>query len=82
MLLLLLLCLCVPGRHQSMIMTDPADKLDPMSLLFYMSSFSVMLLLPSTLILEPGVFGEVRWHAPGRPAAPAAVTAGSAACAA
>jgi hypothetical protein len=43
-----------------MIMTDPSDKLDPMSLLFYMSSFSVMLLLPSTLILEPGVFGEVR----------------------
>jgi hypothetical protein len=42
-----------------MIMTDPSEKLDPMSLLFYMSSFSVMLLLPATLILEPGVFGEV-----------------------
>jgi len=40
-------------------MTDPSDKLDPMSLLFYMSSFSVMLLLPTTLVLEPGVFGEV-----------------------
>lgn len=48
---------------QAMIMTDPADKLDPMSLLFYMSSFSVLLLLPTTLILEPGVFGEVSWAA-------------------
>ena len=46
---------------QAMLMTDPADKLDPMSLLFYMSSFSVLLLLPTTLILEPGVFGEVSW---------------------
>jgi hypothetical protein len=42
-----------------MIMSDPADKLDPMSLLFYMSSFSVVLLLPTALVLEPGVFGEV-----------------------
>lgn len=49
-------CLCL---LQAMIMTDPADKLDPMSLLFYMSSFSVLLLLPTALILEPGVFGEV-----------------------
>lgn len=52
--------LCEWFAAQAMIMTDPSDKLDPMSLLFYMSSFSVMLLLPSTLILEPGVFGEVR----------------------
>jgi hypothetical protein len=50
---------CAACVLQAMIMTDPADKLDPMSLLFYMSSFSVVLLLPTTLILEPGVFGEV-----------------------
>lgn len=52
-------CVCVCVLLQAMLMTDPADKLDPMSLLFYMSSFSVMLLLPAALILEPGVFGEV-----------------------
>lgn len=34
---------------------DPSEKLDPMSLLFYMSSFSVVLLVPSTTILEPQV---------------------------
>jgi hypothetical protein len=39
-----------------MILTDPTEKLDPMSLLFYMSSFSVLLLLPSTTVLEPKSF--------------------------
>jgi hypothetical protein len=59
LLLLMSVSVCLVINTQSMIMTDPADKLDPMSLLFYMSSFSVVLLLPATLILEPGVFGEV-----------------------
>lgn len=44
---------------QAMLMTDPMDKLDPMSLLLYMSTFSVILLLPTLIILDPGVFGEV-----------------------
>jgi hypothetical protein len=65
---------------QSMLMTDPADKLDPMSLLFYMSSFSVMLLLPSALILEPGVFGEVRHASHDVRASERDVCVGLAAC--
>jgi drug/metabolite transporter (DMT)-like permease len=38
---------------QSMLMTDPGEKLDPMSLLFYMSAVSVALLTGMTLVLEP-----------------------------
>jgi hypothetical protein len=45
---------------QSMLLTDPAEKLDPMSLLFYMSCFSVLLLLPATAILEPAAFATTR----------------------
>lgn len=41
-----------------MLLTDASEKLDPMSLLFYMSSFSVLLLLPTTLLLEPGAFAQ------------------------
>lgn len=37
-------------------MTDPSEKLDPMSLLTYMSGVSIALLLPMTWILEPGAF--------------------------
>jgi drug/metabolite transporter (DMT)-like permease len=44
---------------QAMLLTDASEKLDPMSLLFYMSSFSVLLLLPTTLLLEPGSFAQV-----------------------
>eukprot|EP00775_Hariotina_reticulata_P001274 gene1274-1614_t len=44
---------------QSMLLTDSTEKLDPMSLLFYMSSFSVLLLLPATVVLEPGAFAQV-----------------------
>eukprot|EP00878_Enallax_costatus_P002997 GHUV01003194.1.p1 GENE.GHUV01003194.1~~GHUV01003194.1.p1 ORF type:complete len:364 (+),score=98.02 GHUV01003194.1:354-1445(+) len=44
---------------QAMLLADSSEKLDPMSLLFYMSSFSVLLLLPTTLLLEPGVFAQV-----------------------
>lgn len=43
---------------QSMLLTDPTEKLDPMSLLFYMSSFSVLLLLPATTVLEPKSFAK------------------------
>lgn len=54
---------------QAMLMTDASEKLDPMSLLFYMSSFSVLLLVPMTVLLEPGSFAQV-WAAccatPGR----------------
>jgi drug/metabolite transporter (DMT)-like permease len=45
---------------QSMLLTDAAEKLDPMSLLFYMSCFSVLLLLPATAILEPAAFATTR----------------------
>lgn len=44
---------------QAMLMTDASEKLDPMSLLFYMSSFSVLLLVPMTVLLEPGSFAQV-----------------------
>lgn len=43
---------------QAMLLTDASEKLDSMSLLFYMSSFSVLLLLPTTLLLEPGSFAQ------------------------
>ncbi|MEW5311484.1 MAG: hypothetical protein WDW38_003194 [Sanguina aurantia] len=39
---------------QSILMTDPSEKLDPLSLLFYMSSICVMLLVPAAMVLEPG----------------------------
>ncbi|KAI8468716.1 MAG: triose-phosphate transporter family-domain-containing protein [Monoraphidium minutum] len=45
---------------QAMLMSDPSEKLDPMSLLFYMSGsparthFSIALLIPTTALLEPG----------------------------
>ncbi|MEW5308111.1 MAG: hypothetical protein WDW38_000095 [Sanguina aurantia] len=38
---------------QSIVMTDPSEKLDPLSLLLYMSSICVLLLIPATLLLEP-----------------------------
>jgi hypothetical protein len=50
-----LVCVCL----QAMLLSDSSEKLDPMSLLFYMSSFSVLLLLPMTLLLEPGSFAQV-----------------------
>ncbi|PNW72812.1 hypothetical protein CHLRE_15g643385v5 [Chlamydomonas reinhardtii] len=43
---------------QSILMTDPAEKLDPMSLLLYMSCTSILFLLPLTLTLEPNSFRE------------------------
>ncbi|KAF8071001.1 sugar phosphate/phosphate translocator [Scenedesmus sp. PABB004] len=52
---------------QAMLLTDATEKLDPMSLLFYMSSFSVLLLLPTTLLLEPGVFAQVHGLIYSRP---------------
>ncbi|PNH09611.1 putative sugar phosphate/phosphate translocator [Tetrabaena socialis] len=42
---------------QSILMTDPSEKLDPMSLLLYMSATSVMLLVPMAAVVEPGAFG-------------------------
>ncbi|GLI58814.1 hypothetical protein VaNZ11_000580 [Volvox africanus] len=38
---------------QSLLMTDPSEKLDPMSLLVYMSGVSVAILVPLTICLEP-----------------------------
>lgn len=38
---------------QSITMTDPNEKLDPLSLLLYMSFICVVLLVPATLLLEP-----------------------------
>ena len=43
---------------QSMLMSDPAEKLDPMSLLLYMSGVSVTFLLPMAVALEPTSFRE------------------------
>uniref|UniRef100_A0A7S3QMB6 Sugar phosphate transporter domain-containing protein n=1 Tax=Dunaliella tertiolecta TaxID=3047 RepID=A0A7S3QMB6_DUNTE len=53
--------LAVAGRAlksvvQSILMSDPTEKLDPMSLLTYMSTVCVALLLPLTLLLEPTAF--------------------------
>lgn len=42
---------------QAIIMSDPSDKVDPMSLLLYMSTVSTFLLMPTTLLLEPQAFG-------------------------
>lgn len=44
-------------------LTDPNEKLDAMSLLFYMSSVSIMLLLPASALLEPSAFNKVWQHA-------------------
>ncbi len=43
---------------QGILMTDPSEKLDAMSLLFYMSTFSVGFLLPVAGMLEPAAFGR------------------------
>ncbi|GLC44123.1 hypothetical protein PLESTB_000926600 [Pleodorina starrii] len=43
---------------QSLLMTDASEKLDPMSLLVYMSGVSVSILVPLTVVLEPA-----SWHA-------------------
>jgi len=61
-------CACVAataGRAlksvvQAMLLTDASEKLDPMSLLFYMSCFSVLLLLPATAVLEPAALATTR----------------------
>jgi hypothetical protein len=37
-----------------MLMSDPSEKLDPMSLLLYMSAFCVAYLVPMCLVMEPG----------------------------
>lgn len=39
---------------QAMILQGTCDKLDSMSLLFYMSGFAAILLLPATIVLEHG----------------------------
>ncbi|KAG2484221.1 hypothetical protein HYH03_016956 [Edaphochlamys debaryana] len=44
---------------QSILMTDPSEKLDPMSLLLYMSATSVFLLVPMSAVLEPTAYTEV-----------------------
>lgn len=40
---------------QAILMTDPSEKLDPMSLLLYMSLMSLVMLLPATIVMEPQV---------------------------
>ncbi len=44
---------------QSILMTDPAEKLDPMSLLVYMSGASICLLLPMAAVMEPAAFSRM-----------------------
>ncbi len=43
---------------QSILMTDPTEKLDPMSLLFYMSAFCSAFLVPTVLVMEPTAWRE------------------------
>jgi hypothetical protein len=43
---------------QSMLMSDPTEKLDPMSLLLYMSGVCSVLLLPVVAIMEPRALWE------------------------
>lgn len=45
---------------QSMLMSDPVEKLDPMSLLLYMSCASIALLVPAAILLEPAAFVQAR----------------------
>lgn len=63
------LCISCPAildTAQAMLMADPHEKLDPMSLLLYMSGISVGLLLPAAGLLEPSAFRQVcllkGWH--------------------
>jgi hypothetical protein len=45
-----------PAPHpppQSILMTDPNEKMDPMSLLLYMSAISLAFLVPMTVSMEP-----------------------------
>lgn len=46
---------------QSILLTDPADKMDPMSLLLYMSMISTAILLPGTKIMEPEVRRQLNY---------------------
>lgn len=55
------------NHRQAMLLSDPTEKLDPMSLLFYMSSISVGLLLPATAVLEPAAFRQTHALAAARP---------------
>lgn len=43
---------------QAMLLADTSEKLDPMSLLLYMSGLSAVLLLPAAIILEPSSFDQ------------------------
>ena len=40
-------------------LADPAEQMDSMNLLRYMAPISLGVLLPATLVLEPGVFQQV-----------------------
>ena len=42
-----------------MLLTDPAEKMNSVNLLRYMAPIAAAVLLPATLILEPGVFMQV-----------------------
>ena len=42
-----------------MLLTNPAEQMDPVNLLRCMAPISAVVLLPATLILEPGVFMQV-----------------------
>ncbi|KAI8470787.1 MAG: triose-phosphate transporter family-domain-containing protein [Monoraphidium minutum] len=55
------------GVVQAMLLSDPSERLDPMSLLFYMSSVSVLLLAPAAWLLEPGAPAQAAALAAGAP---------------
>ncbi len=43
---------------QAILMSDPAEKLDPMSLLLYMSAVCCAMLIPLVALMEPQAWGE------------------------
>ncbi len=51
-------CTCAYLDSQSMLMTEPSEKLDPMSLLFYMCASCCVLLVPLVCHLEPTAWSE------------------------
>lgn len=60
-------CRALKSVVQAMLLTDPSERLDPMSTLMYMSAASALLLLPATIALEPGAFAQAAQLAASNP---------------
>lgn len=52
---------------QGVLLVDQSEKLDSMNLLRYMAPVALTVLIPATLILEPGVFQVVMQRAAAEP---------------